>query len=270
VDSFSQKDWFDYINKLNDRELSKRNASGITMWALWGFIAFIFIKIIQLAPILDSIGNFVLDSTLIFTIMLNFLVIIYMLFIAYLVRFFDISINKSLNSFEQILSMPLNLISSIIIITGTLGNTFIVINSDRLEINKWPFLIIAVYFWINLIADMINYINKQWMRNKVIKIEYMNTEKLSSASMIIYISLLIISICTFIDYDIWQIVTNYNEIIIFSSYLIAILASLLIFNNIYISYLKGKWLEKFEKEIIVKNMESEQIKNTFEHEFMNL
>ncbi len=44
---FDKKTWFDFIIKLNDREIRKRSANGLTIWALAGVIGVLSFKIID-------------------------------------------------------------------------------------------------------------------------------------------------------------------------------------------------------------------------------
>ena len=46
-DKFNNKDWFNYIIKLNDRELSRKASSGFTSWAIMGLFAYLFFKVID-------------------------------------------------------------------------------------------------------------------------------------------------------------------------------------------------------------------------------
>ena len=49
---FSQKDWLNYLNNLNNREISKKNASGFTLWALFCLIGFALFKFVDCLPII--------------------------------------------------------------------------------------------------------------------------------------------------------------------------------------------------------------------------
>jgi len=50
--NLTRKDWLEYINNLNCREISKRSSSGITTWALLSLIGFILFEIINSLPII--------------------------------------------------------------------------------------------------------------------------------------------------------------------------------------------------------------------------
>jgi len=46
--------WFQYINRLNDRALSKRRSSGFTTWAVCGVLAILAFRIIDRLPIIAN------------------------------------------------------------------------------------------------------------------------------------------------------------------------------------------------------------------------
>ena len=76
MEKFNRKDWLYYLNNLNNREISKRNASGFTLWALFGFIGFILFKLIDSLAIIFTDARNMFLTTLFFTNICNFSILV--------------------------------------------------------------------------------------------------------------------------------------------------------------------------------------------------
>jgi len=71
-ENFNKKDWLEYIIKLNDRENEKRNASGITMWALLAFLGYLLFSVVNILPNLILHNLYWQNTIASFTIIFNF------------------------------------------------------------------------------------------------------------------------------------------------------------------------------------------------------
>ena len=53
----NEPNWLDYISKLNDRALTKKQATGVTTWAILGVIGILLIRIIDQIQKIISLNN---------------------------------------------------------------------------------------------------------------------------------------------------------------------------------------------------------------------
>jgi hypothetical protein len=270
MDLYTKKEWFEYINKLNDRELSKRNASGITMWAFSAFIGLIMMNIIHLIPSLVNNSDFVFSSIIVFTILINFLVTIVSLIYGYIIRFLSFSARKIEHNDNLTISIFYNLFLSIIICLGSFGNVYILLNTKVTNVKLWPFIIIVLYYLTNLSADLLPLFKNKVRSNFDKGVIKVGPKYTSNVFIIIYGLLFVINIYTMRNSSIWRLIISNIVILEFCIYLVGLLLSLLVLNSIYKSYVKGNWLEDFEKLIIANNIEAEQINEMFKKDYMNL
>ena len=75
-EQFRRKLWFDYLSKINDRELHENQLSGATDWVLTGVLGVILYRGVPLLPTLLRIPNLVRSASIMFTLLANGLVFV--------------------------------------------------------------------------------------------------------------------------------------------------------------------------------------------------
>ena len=82
ADDVDRKLWLDFLGKLNDRELQKARASGITPWALIGVAAIILYRCTPQLPAFLATPGALKSSFVIFTLLIDVVAYLGMAFIS--------------------------------------------------------------------------------------------------------------------------------------------------------------------------------------------
>lgn len=143
----TSQEWYQFISKINDRNLSRQSSSGFTSWALLGVMSIIFYKLIDRLILISKMTDnylpvFIVWVTIISTIILIciFLLIIFSIKVnLYLTPRLTANLSKK--------TKPLAMMS--FFITSFLWLVFSILSLCLNEINiTWPFIIISFFFFM--------------------------------------------------------------------------------------------------------------------------
>jgi len=269
---FSQKDWLNYLNNLNSREISKRNASGFTLWALFGFFGFTLFRLLGSLPIIFTNVKNMFLAILFFTNIFNFSIVV-ALFILTLVipQSRKRKITTELSDKGIILN---SVIVNFIFIVGIICNVYIVIFSKHYGLSTISYYVFGIYGVINTIGKIIFDKIIVTKDNKMPKIDFGTYYSTKDKNPIKYmygfaclalLCLLILSVYQIIQSN---YILDHLDLIKSSIYLSILIASTILFTYQLISNMKNEWLEQFERNIILKNLNEEEIEKIFINEFI--
>jgi hypothetical protein len=268
--------WLGYIGKLNERNISKRNSSGITLWVILVALAYLFYSILDRITIFSanhslfelfvvSLGTF---SNIIFCIIV----------IAVLFSFInskesqEIRINSRLS---KILSFDTSFITFSIFFLLIAANILAIISPYN--INKWPNYVLSAYYIIQIIGVFSRSINARIKMKK----HYSDAPELQGS--------LVTGLLNNKDYrnifigTIFVIVLVVNGIVIFSLVqlfqnsnlglnLVVLKLSLEILAAITLLYYafynliirkRNEYLEGLEQKVILENSDANEIRHLF-------
>lgn len=269
---FKRKDWLSYLNNLNSREISKRNASGFTLWALIGLIGFTLFKLLDSLPIIFANVNNVFLTILFFTNLFNFSIIV-ALFILTLVM----PQSRKRKIITELSNKGIILISVIfnfIIILGVICNIYIVIVSKYYGLSTIPYYAFGIYGVINtigrIIFDKIIVIKDSKMPKIDLGAYYGTKGKNPIKYLYGFICLTLLCFLIFSVYQTIQsnYILNHLDLIKSSIYLSILIASTILFSYQLTLNMRYEWVEQFERKIILKNLNEEEIEKIFINEFI--
>lgn len=267
--NFSQKDWLEYLNNLNNREISKRSSSGITTWALFGLIGFIFFELIDRLPTILMDATNIFLSKLFITNFLNFF-LVFGLFIG----FFSIHENEKRKIpalLEKISYFSGVRVAKFIVISGFFSNIYIIFKLKYYGLCSLPYYVFATYEFINIIASFISIITSKRAKKKhKIDLPYLDYGKNKYRENII-LFLFLLSLLLFSIYQILQ--NNYilNYLYVFKSvlYLVVLIGAIIFYIVNYINLrTSDRELEELERKIILQNISEDEIAKEFSDIFV--
>jgi hypothetical protein len=250
--------WLDYIIKLNDREISKRQASGFTYWAQLGVISVIFYRLLEKLPIL--ITN-IIPINQIFVIIINLLLTLFAGFIVINMLFPSQSERRLLSTMSKKTGRYSGIILCVMCLTMFLDNFFIAYNS------KHYFYYATGSIWAFQLFEFAM-IEKQ----KVPQLEsgYSASKRFEQGRSLGVLFVFIIFLICFIYQlkDIEEsVITNINIIqTAFEIVTLYVLLFWLLLN--FTSNLKRNWLLNLEQRILVERLEADEIKRIFITEYL--
>lgn len=274
-ENFTNKDWFEYIKKLNDRELSSKSSDGLTLWAIMGLFAYLLFQLITNIPYISIPQNRQM-ILLYITVVTNTISCILVIFNSIL----DFSDNGERTIINE-LKAKTDKLSRLVICTWLFAigllNLYIGYTLRQININSWSFYIIGAYYIISILFSILSEkLRSLWAKlNQYPKVE-LNTSKIIKSHKSIRITVNIISILFFVIvfFQIRGILnvlplSNYDTFNLkISLQMLGIVFSVLIFTNKYIQSIKDSWLKGFEKKIIIENLTSDKIKLIFIEEYI--
>lgn len=269
---FNQKDWLNYLNNLNSREISKRNASGFTLWALFGLFGFTSFKLLDGLPIIFADVRNVFLTILFFTNIFNFSIVV-ILFILTLV----IPQSRKRKIITELSNKGIILISAIfnfIIILGVICNIYIVIISKYYGLSTIPYYAFGIYGVTNTIGRIIFDKIIVIKDNKMPKVDfgaYYGT-KYKNPIKYLYGFICLVLLC-FLILSVYQIIENnyiLNHLDLIKSpiYLSILISTVILFVYQLFLNMRYEWVEQFERKIILKNLNEKEIENIFINEFI--
>ena len=272
MEKFSQKDWLNYLNNLNSREISKKNASGFTLWALFGLFGFTLFKFFDSLPIIFANVNNVFLTILFFTNIFNFSIVV-ALFILTLVipQSRKRKITTELSNKGIILS---SVIVNFIIIVGIICNIYIVIFSKHYGLSTISYYAFGIYGVINTIGKIIFDKIIVTKDNKMPKVDFGTYYSTKDKNPIKYMyGFTCLALLCFLILSIYQIIQsnyilNHLDLIKSSIYLSILIASTILFSYQFTLNMRYEWVEQFERKIILKNLNEEEIEKIFLNEFV--
>jgi hypothetical protein len=272
MEKFSRKDWLNYLNNLNSREISKRNASGFTLWALFGLFGFTLFKLLDSLPIIFTDVRNVFLTTLFFTNIFNFSIVV-ALFILTLVipQSRKRKITTELSNKGIILS---SVIVNFIFIVGIICNIYIVIFSKHYGLSTISYYVFGIYGVINTIGKIIFAKIIVTKDNKMPKVDFGTYYSTKDKNPIKYmygfaclalLCLLILSVYQIIQSN---YILDHLDLIKSSIYLSILIASTILFSYQLNLNMRYEWVEQFERKIILKNLNENEIVKIFLNEFV--
>jgi len=272
MEKFSRKDWLNYLNNLDSREISKRNSSGFTLWASFGLFGFALFRLLDSLPIIFADVENVFLTILFFTNIFNFSIIV-ALFILTLV----IPQSRKRKIITELSNKGIILISIIlnfIIIIGVICNIYIVIMSKYYGLSTIAYYIFSIYGTINTIGMIIfnKIIFKKDSKMPKFDFGFYYSTKDKNPIKYLYGFTCLVLLC-FLILSVYQIIQsnyilNHLDLIKSSIYLSILIASTILFSYQLISNMKYEWLEQFERNIILKNLNEKEIVKIFLNEFV--
>lgn len=275
MDKFNNKDWFEYIKKLNDRELSSKSSNGLTLWAIMGLFSYLLFQLITYIPIIAvPENNF---KIILFITNLNNLFTCCCLI---LYSVFDFSENKErtiINDLSSKTDGPVKFFIFVWLFFSGILNIYVGFNSVLENLYLWSYYAFGVYYIINVFLSIL--INKildiTIKKNGHPKIESNTTGlKKSTKSGKILINIISFAFCLALLFQIKGILNNFfignNDILLLKISLQTngLVLSVFIFISKYVQNIRNSWLRNFERKIIVEDLTTAEIKKVFIEEYI--
>ena len=258
-----------YITKLNDRNLQRKKATGITNYVLYSLVAIILFKVIALIPEIhyENVDFNKLAKSIWYSFCLS--LALYFIYFSFLTSFENSSSVRILKYTKKSESYFLSLNISIIFLT-TIVPAFLILwnsyksNSYDFSVNE---IILFVLTGVNLVFVLSVIFSKKKELYKVINKTGENNEIMSKV--IFGISLLVVIISTYELFSI-ELNENFNKSNL-------VLTCLLVFSMIVISEkiiesykddIFSKDLENLEYEIYLKDLSDNDIREILQKKYM--
>jgi len=272
MEKFSQKDWLSYLNNLNSREISKKNASGFNLWALFGLFGLTLFRLLDSLLIVFANVKNVFLTILFFTNIFNFSIVVAVFILTLIIpQSKKRKITTELSNKGIILN---SVIVNIIFIVGIICNIYIVIFSKHYGLSTISYYVFGFYGVINTIGSII--FNKVIVKKdkKMPKVDfgvYYSTKDKNPIKYFYGFTCLVL-LC-FLILSVYQIIQsnyilNHLDLIKSSIYLSILIASAILFSYQLNLNMKYDWLEQFERNIILKNLNEKEIVKIFLNEFI--
>lgn len=268
----NQKDWLEYLNNLNNREISKRNSSGFNTWALFGLIGFILFKLFDILPIVFMDIKKVFLTKLAITNIFNFCIII-TVFMFFLLMTPRGEKRKIYTKFMKNVLIFVGGVLYFIYIVGFFSNIYITVYLKYYGLSILPYCAFAIYETIFIIGLLINRITTK-KENKMPRVYsgYFYNKKLINIAKYIYLFFCLVLSISF-TFSIYQIIQNYNIlnyliVLKLAVYLSAFIGAIILLIANIIVLMKNRWLEEFERKIMLQNLDEKEIVKAFIDEFV--
>jgi hypothetical protein len=267
----NQKDWLVYLNNLNNREISKRSSSGFTTWALLGLIGFALFKLLDSLPIIFIDIENVFLSKLFITNIFNF----FMLIIVFMTALF-IPQSAKRKIYTELIKKIAFLAAetlSFVFIVGIFCNIYTITDLKYYGLSILPYCVFAIFEIIFIISYLIfrTTVKKE---NKMPRIDsgyYYNTKRKNPLKHV-FVFLCLVLLLSFL-FSIYQIKQNYyilDHLSVLKSviYLIVLIGAIILFIGNCMVQTKNRWLEGFERKIMLQNLDEKEIAKAFIDEFV--
>jgi len=153
--NLTQKDWLVYLDNLNNREISKRNSSGFTTWALFGLIGFISFKVLDILPTVCMDMKKVFLSKLFMTNFFNLCIVISVLMF-FLVMTPRLDKRKIYTKFMWNTYIFTRGVLCFIYIIGLFSNIYIAFALKYYKLNILSYCFFTIYVTLFTIGILIN------------------------------------------------------------------------------------------------------------------
>ncbi len=269
--NINRKDWLVYLNNLNNREISKQNSSGFTTWALLGFISFLLFKWLNSLPII------IIDVKNVFLFKL-FITNIFNIFVAIIIFLVTLSMpfsgrRKIYTKLLMKMSILITGIIYFIFVIGFFCNIYIAIKLKIYGLSILPYCVFAIFEIFSIIGYTINRITaKKEDKMPRVDLGYFYNSKRKNSFKKIYI-VLSIGLLSFFLFSIYQIIQNdyfFNYISVLESaiYLGTLIGVISVLIGKSIIQAKNRWVEEFERKIMLQNLDEKEIVKAFIDEFV--
>lgn len=267
----NQKDWLVYLNNLNNREISKRSSSGFTTWALLGLIGFTLFKLLDSLPIIFMDMENVFLSKLFITNIFNFFMVIIVFMTA---LFIPQSAKRKIYTelIKKIAFLAAGTLSFVFIV-GFFCNIYTIIDLKYYGLSILPYCVFAIFEIIFIISYLIfrTTVKKE---NKMPRIDsgYYYTTKRKNPLKHVFVFLCLVLLLSFL-FSIYQIKQNYyilDHLSVLKSviYLNVLIGAIILFIGNCMVQTKNRWLEGFERKIMLQNLDEKEIAKVFMDEFV--
>ncbi len=265
---FDKKTWFDFIIKLNDREIRKRSANGLTIWALAGVIGVLSFKIIDGFNVIFGNWDSLLMTMIFVAIVINVFVSVVLVFISL------ISKSSKRRFITDILGRAITILQwliGLIFLLGIVFNCSVVLFKYKNQISQWPFYFPLFFYCINFLfllayERILRYFRREAKHIKFVPDVGVKVSQISNLlSGMLIIAMSIISIRGIIINNLVLPNQGLLKVALEFTTILVCLVLLIIKYMLSISY---GWLEVFEKEIIINDLSVEQIRSRFVEEYM--
>ncbi|MFZ7132625.1 MAG: hypothetical protein ACOWWR_09740 [Eubacteriales bacterium] len=265
----TRKDWLDYLNNLNNREISKQNATGFNAWALFGLLGFSLFKTIDNLPVIFE--NFKV-SILCIASVFNLLVVIIIFYFFIIIPSYN---SRKRKIHTKIMILNFNFILKAIYILSIIAlfsNIFIVAEVKYYGLSLiLPYLLFSLFIISFNVFILINKIyNKNKIDEKMPKIDSGFIYNRNSINSDKHLFLLSSFSYMFLIYEVLQNYNILNYLNVFKSviYLFLLIGSIIFLINNWINQMKYRWLENLEKSIITRNLNEKEIIEIFMDEYI--
>lgn len=272
---FDNKAWFDYVNKLNDREISRKSSSGFTLWAILGLLVYLIFSIIDNLPTVLNNTNSLFLTILFIANILNITSVLVMIYSL-------VSAQNNESQERKLLTSSGNKALRIIVIACIVPfflsiacNIFIYINSRYYNIIELPYLYFTCYLIFSLLTLLIFILNirtKTKLPNSP-KVEMDFTPVQKGVVQLVLQLVVILTSTTFLYVEVENLFCNIlilNNIVLvkFSFLFLGVILCVFFLANRAATELRFSWLADFERRIIVEDLDSETIKELFSKEYI--
>lgn len=268
----NQKDWLVHLNNLINREINKRNSSGITTWALFGLIGFTLSKLLDSLPIIFMDIKSVFLTKLFITNIFNFFIMISLFMPTLLMpQRAKRKIHTELLKKYTIFATG---IISFIYITGFFCNIFIIIDLKFYGLSILPYCVFAIFEIIFIIVLLIINIITAKKKSKMPGIDsgyyYITKRKNPVKNTLIFLSLFLLFSFLFSIYQIKQnyYILNHLSVLKSAIYLSVFIGAIILFIGNRVVHMRNIWLEEFERKIMLQNLDEKEIVKAFIDEFV--
>jgi hypothetical protein len=255
--------WLEYIMKLNDRMIARRQVSGLTFWAHLCIIAVLFYRLIDSLPNLMTSENdlFIMDSY--FVCLINLLTTVFAGFIIVVTYLFPFSERRLATDLSQRYGQYTSIILTPFILLIAANNFYVGFFTAK----YWTFYVFGVYWMLVLFAIQNYYILK-----KGPQLEPGSTIVSSHASRKFFASQFFIIIVLFgcAIYQIGDIKLLLIDSIALVKTSIELAALFILFPWFLIVVEASKirsWLLNLEQRILVDRLTADEIRHIFITEF---
>ncbi len=272
MDNFDKKEWLNYISKLNERQLNRRQSSGLTFWALFGVLAIIILDVIDSLPKILISYKITFATILLFSFFVNLIWSLANL-IGCLVYFFSNIKSRSILTNLTKKGSTYSLVSiCLFLIVILISNFYVIYNHSNFSVSIIPYIAFFVFITISL-CTLIKDFKKRIKMNSVaygtsiqkFKLRY----KLIGLT-IFFIIYLYLAIKMFINIDNLDLILSNIFILKINLEIVAFFIVLILLTKLYSSNIKYDWLESFERSILLNDLDCNSIKECFINEFLGV
>jgi hypothetical protein len=267
----TSQEWYNFISKINDRNLSRQSASGFTSWALLGVIAIMFYSLIDQIHIIHLMPGRQFPILIIWASIISAIILIIIYLIVLFSFFVNISLSPRLTGKLSKKTKPV--ISASFFVTCLLWVLYSSYSafSELVEV-RWPFLVISLFYAMFCMFALFEPIHLRYkFGKKHTEVPFLSTfpiyqgrEKyfqvaVISSFILIQLTSLVFMIIPILKQDMLLHITCIKAAIELNA--IALLFLFYIQN--LITSLKHAVLEDIERRIVVDQMTPDEIRKIF-------
>lgn len=273
----TKQEWTNYITKLNERTLQKKQTSGLTTYALLGALGLLIFKLINSLPLAFKSMEHTYLVLILFVICSNAIV-----WMVYLILCFTFHmsrpmgrklINNLSNRINQIRIMPLILLI-FILAASNLGAGLL---AQKYALTSWPYFALAIWYAVVCtlsVKEPLVSRTRKWSNETqpIIETPILTSSLIRTSISGVYICLTLgLGLCIFIqlrDILLNNYVLPHIELlnIVFYAVCFITINYMLIWN--ISATMEDAWLANLERDIVTKNLKVSDIESRFKEEFL--